>query len=180
MWAEDEAKKARGHAKLLEEARKRWEGQGIEVKVDKDLDEDNIPALGWKYSGRKSRLNNFLQRPPVQDILEKAGNLKSRVVERFFQLLEAVRQALANVRQKIGDSYEVVKDKGAKSLQVAGRKARVVQQDTYSVVSRKAQEVQDATKSTVVGVSSNVTEGTKKIADGFRGEAQKLAGKFKS
>ncbi|CAM6105517.1 unnamed protein product [Calypogeia fissa] len=180
IWAEDEAKKARAHAKLLEEARKRWAGQGIQVKVDKDLDEENIPSLGWKYSGQKTALNNFLQRPPVQDILDKAGNLKSRVVERVYQLLEAVRRALATVRQKIVESYQVAKEKGTKSLQDVGEKAHVAQRDTISAVSKKAQEVQDATKSTVVGVSANVTEGTKKLADGFRGEAQKLAGKFKS
>lgn len=110
-WAEEEAKAARAHAKVLEEARKRWEGQGIQVHVDKELDEENIPALPWQYSGSKSSLNKFLQRAPVQDFLARAGDLKSRVLERFFQLLEAIGRAFSSAQRETAESLRGVSTK---------------------------------------------------------------------
>ncbi|GJX56199.1 hypothetical protein Tco_0286096 [Tanacetum coccineum] len=46
-WAEDEAKRAREQAKVLEEARDRWESQGIKVVVNKDLRDDAIAESTW-------------------------------------------------------------------------------------------------------------------------------------
>ncbi|BFI39469.1 hypothetical protein MPTK2_7g00060 [Marchantia polymorpha subsp. ruderalis] len=168
-WAEEEAKAARAHAKVLEEARKRWEGQGIQVHVDKELDEENIPALPWQYSGPKSSLNKFLQRAPVQDFLARAGDLKSRVLERFFQLLEAIGRAFSSAQRETAESLRGVRTK-----------VHAVQQETVAVVSKTAQDMQEATKNTFGGLSTSISENTKKIADGCRGEAQKLAQKFKS
>ncbi|PPD89429.1 hypothetical protein GOBAR_DD13632 [Gossypium barbadense] len=52
-WAEDEAKRAREQAKALEEARERWERQGIKVVVDKDLQEETIAEVTWVNVGKK-------------------------------------------------------------------------------------------------------------------------------
>ncbi|KAL2612108.1 hypothetical protein R1flu_023800 [Riccia fluitans] len=168
-WAEEEAKAARAHAKILEEARKRWQDQGIEVHVDKELDEQNIPGLPFHYSGPKSSLKRFLQRAPVQDFLAKAAELKDRILERFFQLVEAISRALSGVRQRTSESFHYV-----------GSKVQEVQQNTAAVVSKTAHDVQESTKSTVTGLSASISENTKKIADGCRGEAEKLAQRFKS
>ncbi|GKA69413.1 hypothetical protein Tco_0775477, partial [Tanacetum coccineum] len=46
-WAEDEAKRAREQAKVLEEARDRWESQGIKVVVNKDLCDDAVAESTW-------------------------------------------------------------------------------------------------------------------------------------
>ncbi|KAH9327267.1 hypothetical protein KI387_007445, partial [Taxus chinensis] len=49
-WAEEEARNARAHAKELQEAREKWERQGIQVRVDKELDETNTAVTTWQYS----------------------------------------------------------------------------------------------------------------------------------
>ncbi|KAK7831425.1 hypothetical protein CFP56_027447 [Quercus suber] len=47
-WAEDEAKRANEQAKALEEARDRWERQGIKVVVDDDLREETTAVYQHK------------------------------------------------------------------------------------------------------------------------------------
>ncbi|KAL3683241.1 hypothetical protein R1sor_001263 [Riccia sorocarpa] len=168
-WAEEEAKAARAHAKILEEARKRWQDQGIDVHVDKELDEQNIPGLPFQYSGSKSSLKRFLQRAPVQDFLAKAGELKDQVLARFFQLVAVISTALSGLRHKTSDSLNRV-----------GSKVREVQRNTVAVASRTTHDMQESTKATVAGLSASISENTKKIADGCRGEAEKLAQRFKS
>ncbi|MCO5569039.1 hypothetical protein L7F22_022745 [Adiantum nelumboides] len=44
-WAKEEARRAFAHSKLLEEVRKRWEYGGVQVHVDKELDEVGCSVL---------------------------------------------------------------------------------------------------------------------------------------
>nr|GEV53002.1 hypothetical protein CTI12_AA330420 [Tanacetum cinerariifolium] len=50
-WAEDEAKRTREQAKVLDEARDHWKSQGIKIVVDQDLREDANARATWFRDG---------------------------------------------------------------------------------------------------------------------------------
>ncbi|KAG0566794.1 hypothetical protein KC19_7G088400 [Ceratodon purpureus] len=64
LWAEDEARKARNHAEALEQTRKQKAGREHE---------GTFSERSWHHSGTKAKteLENFLQRAPLQDVVDK-------------------------------------------------------------------------------------------------------------
>eukprot|EP01018_Ginkgo_biloba_P030671 Gb_30000 [translate_table: standard] len=94
-WAEDEAKKVTAYAKVLEAARKRWESQGIQVQVDKELDENNIPGLPWKYGtevGKNSEKSPFLK--------VVASGTRGKFLVLTGKIKQAMGLILTNMQQK--------------------------------------------------------------------------------
>ncbi|PQM36540.1 uncharacterized protein Pyn_01004 [Prunus yedoensis var. nudiflora] len=64
-WAEDEAKRAREQAKVLEEARDRWERQGIKVVVDNDLREEALAEVTWLDAGKQFSVEGTVSRAKI-------------------------------------------------------------------------------------------------------------------
>lgn len=175
MWAEDEAKKARAHGKVLEEARKRWASRGIEVTVDNSFDEDDIPGPSWRYSGAKTELEKFLQRAPLQDVMAKGEDLKYRVNEAFVQSWYAMERAFHNLLQRIVELFQELMRKAHDLQHHAFSSAGQGVQETVSAAGLRVQGVRAA----VAGYTSSAVDGTKRFADGCKGEADKLAQRFK-
>ncbi|KAJ7543799.1 hypothetical protein O6H91_09G052800 [Diphasiastrum complanatum] len=175
-WAEDEAKQARAHAKILEEARKRWENQGIEVHVDQELDDNNIPSTIWTYDHEKVLSESSLQKSHNLNIAATAEEIKRKCKEILDKLLEVSGKKFIESRQETHEA-----------LQEIWKKALEIQQATYSIATEKSHELNEKTNelqkaaiSAVAGLSAQVVEGTKKLADGCKGGAEKLVERFKT
>ncbi|KAL0856319.1 hypothetical protein Bca101_061472 [Brassica carinata] len=91
-WAEEEGKRAKEQARALEEARKRWETNGIRVIVDKDLQEDVEQSLLVKTVESSSVSSTEERARTLMDKLKEMGESvggKSREV--VFIVMEKIR-----------------------------------------------------------------------------------------
>ncbi|XP_071709741.1 uncharacterized protein [Rutidosis leptorrhynchoides] len=162
-WAEDEAKRAREQAKVLTEARDKWESQGIKVIVDKDLHDESVVEATWinaqkqiTTQGTKNRAENLLE------------NLKSMAAD----VKGKSRQVIDKIIEKIMLFISQLKELGSKGVK------RVVEVKDGAVlkVNSLGQDLQQSS----VGLSSGVKEGVKRVVGDCREGVEKLTQKFKT
>ncbi|XP_070681582.1 WEB family protein At5g16730, chloroplastic isoform X5 [Malus domestica] len=162
-WAEDEAKRAREHAKVLEEARDRWERQGIKVVVDNDLREDALGEVTWLDASKQFSVEGTVNRG--ENLMDKlkalATNIKGKSRDIIDQIIQKIALLISNLREWI-----LKAGKGAAELKDA----------TISKASRSAQELQQST----LEFSLAVKEGAKRVAEDCREGVGKLTQKFKA
>ncbi|XP_044946202.1 uncharacterized protein LOC123395289 [Hordeum vulgare subsp. vulgare] len=100
-WAEDEAKKAREHARALEEARNQWERQGIKVVVDAGLEEDASAGVTWANAGKEHPVDEAINR--AESLLEKlksfAGEMKVRSSHALERVMQYVRSLISSLKE---------------------------------------------------------------------------------
>ncbi|KAH6559673.1 hypothetical protein KP509_1Z000300 [Ceratopteris richardii] len=119
VWAEEEARRASAHSKLLEQARKRWELGGIKVRVAEELSDANIPGPSWKYSEHLHGQVRF----PVQWLAQKSNDsikaLRDALL-RFFHLVvlfcQAIQQRSTEFTIGVGNRISGVKTKCSDSV----------------------------------------------------------------
>ncbi|CAN6564920.1 unnamed protein product [Malus baccata var. baccata] len=162
-WAEDEAKRAREHAKVLEEARDRWERQGIKVVVDNDLREDALGEVTWLDASKQFSVEGTVNRG--ENLMDKlkalATNIKGKSRDIIDQIIQKIALLISNLREWI-----LKAGKGAAELKDAA----------ISKASRSAQELQQST----LEFSLAVKEGAKRVAEDCREGVGKLTQKFKA
>ncbi|PWA96954.1 hypothetical protein CTI12_AA034220 [Artemisia annua] len=115
-WAEDEAKRTREQAKVLEEARDHWKSQGIKIVVDQDLHEDANAGATWlragdqlSIEGTKSRAQNL-----VDKLKPMTANLKGKSREIINSIIQKVLNFISQLTEwtsKAGKQVEEVKVK---------------------------------------------------------------------
>jgi hypothetical protein len=163
LWAEQEAGRAFGHGKILEQSRKRWANEGIEVIVDRDLDEDNVPGPSWFYSGSATELNKFLRRAPLHNDTVRGENLKSRIANAVVESRQATERTLSGLKHKIqGISDEIQ------------RRKEHLWQKSVSSGGQRVQDTRSSTDQVTQGLPTDVVERSKGFADNNRWEANKL------
>ncbi|CAM6036449.1 unnamed protein product [Sphagnum compactum] len=158
-WAEDEAKQAQAQGQILEEARKRWENQGFEDVVGEDLKSQVNDAIIKSWQATTSVFYSLLHR--VSSFLQEFGkkvnllqnNVMSSAGERVQHVQEAVGKSTQDVQAAVGERVQGVQ----------------------AAVGSKAQNLQ----ATVATMSTNFAVRSKKFADNCKGEAEKLAQRFK-
>lgn len=175
LWAEEEAEKARTQYRVLEEARERWASRGIEVNVDKSIDEDSIPGPSWRYSGGNTELDKLLHRAPIQDMMDKGEDVKTRVNNAVLRYWHAFSEVLRRIYQRIVEWLGGVRWRITELSQGAVTSVSDKVQDTGSVVSEKLRGAQ----SSVSNLSAGAIDGTKRFADGCRVEIGKISQRFK-
>ncbi|XP_050155231.1 uncharacterized protein LOC126629286 isoform X3 [Malus sylvestris] len=162
-WAEDEAKRAREHAKVLEEARDRWERQGIKVVVDNDLREDALGEVTWLDASKQFSVEGTVNRG--ENLMDKlkalATNIKGKSRDIIDQIIQKIALLISNLR-----AWILKAGKGAAELKDAA----------LSKASRSAQELQQST----LEFSLAVKEGAKRVAEDCREGVGKLTQKFKA
>ncbi|CAN6569455.1 unnamed protein product [Malus baccata var. baccata] len=162
-WAEDEAKRAREHAKVLEEARDRWERQGIKVVVDNDLREDTLGEATWLEAGKQFSVEGAVNR--AENLMHKlkalATNIKGKSRDIIDQIIQKIALLISNLREWIPR---------------AGKGAAELKDAAISKASRSAQELQQSTSE----FSLAVKEGAKRVAEDCREGVGKLTQKFKA
>ena len=85
-WAEEEAKKAREHARALEEARNQWERQGIKVIVEGGLGDDASAGVTWANAGKEHPVDEAINR--AESFLEKLKSMCAKMKVRSCDALE--------------------------------------------------------------------------------------------
>ncbi|KAB2596695.1 golgin subfamily A member 4 [Pyrus ussuriensis x Pyrus communis] len=162
-WAEDEAKRAREHAKVLEEARDRWERQGIKIVVDNNLREDALGEVTWLDAGKPFSVEGTANR--AENLMDKlkalATNIKGKSRDIIDQIIQKIALLVSNLREWIPK---------------AGKGAAELKDAAISKASRSAQELQQST----LEFSLAVKEGAKRVAEDCREGVGKLTQKFKA
>jgi len=163
LWAEREAERAFGHGKVLEQSRKRWANEGIEVIVDRDLDEDNVPGPSWFYSGSATELNKFLRRVPLHNDIVRGENLKSRIANAMVESTQATERTLSGLKHKIQGILDEIQ-----------RRKEHLWQKSISSGGQREQDTRSSTDQATQGLPTGVVERSKGFADNNRWEANKL------
>ena len=114
-WAEDEAKKAREHARALEEARNQWERQGIKVVVEAGLEEDASAGVTWANAGKEHPVDEAINR--AESLLEKlksfGGEMKVRSSHALERVMQYVRSLISSLKQRAAEARQGCADLGA-------------------------------------------------------------------
>ncbi|XP_062213876.1 uncharacterized protein LOC133914935 [Phragmites australis] len=128
-WAEEEAKKAREHARTLEEARNQWERQGIKVVVEGGLEDDASAGVTWANAGKEHPVDEAINR--AESLLEKLKSMSSEMKVRSRGALERVMQHLrffiASLKQQAADSRQQCLEFGAAAASKANKMSAEVQ-----------------------------------------------------
>lgn len=161
-WAEEEAKRAREQGRALEDARKRWETNGLRVVVDKDLQET--------ISGEteQSVLLNDVERSSVEETEERAKTLMDKLKEMAGTVSGKFREVIFIVMEKIRLWITILKE--------------------YTVnLGKRAGEMRDAAIVKAKVATTEVEKGTvqvsdkvKKMAEECRDGVGKISQRFKT
>ncbi|CAK9266573.1 unnamed protein product [Sphagnum jensenii] len=160
-WAEDEAKQAQAQGQALEEARKRWENQGLEVDTTQDKD-DNPEQTKDIRMELENLFQQVTQQPQQEDAVGE--DFKSQVNYSIIRSWQATTGVFSGLFHKV-----------ASFLKELGMKVQQLQQNVISSAGERAQHIQEA----VAAMSTSVVEGSKRLADNCKGEAEKFAHRFK-
>lgn len=162
-WAEDEAKRAREQAKVLEEARDRWERHGIKVVVDNDLNDEANAGVTWLNAG--SELS-------VEGTVGRAGNLVDKLKALAVDLRGKSKDTIDKVVQKILVLISVLKE----WLLEAHSRAGELKDGTASKFGGSLHEFQQSSSEFALAVK----EGAKRVAGDCREGVEKFSQKFKT
>lgn len=117
-WAEDEAKRAREQAKALDEARDRWERQGIKVVVDNDLREEAEAGATWLTAGKQFSVEETIERSEnlVDKLKKMADEVSGKCKNTINRIIEKIVLLISNLKKKAGELKEAAKSKLDSSL----------------------------------------------------------------
>lgn len=171
-WVEEEATKARAHARVLQEARDKWEKEGIQVLVDKELDDANTAVSmlqnhqeDQKQSGPSTLREGVMREEYVNSLIVVSNDMKEKISGVIEKLIHATELLITSLQQRAAE---------------AGGRVQELQQEALIAASKAAQDLQQTTASTVAGLTSSIKEGTKRLADECKGGAEKISQKFKA
>ncbi|CAN7122479.1 unnamed protein product [Brassica rapa subsp. narinosa] len=108
-WAEDEARRATEQAKVLEEARGRWEKYGLKVIVDRDLSEQTTTESTWLNAGKQYSVEGTMNRGEnvvaklkkmAQDVRERSRDVIYLIIEKIRLLISALEKQVRGVSNK--------------------------------------------------------------------------------
>ncbi|GLJ05087.1 hypothetical protein SUGI_0010720 [Cryptomeria japonica] len=193
-WAEEEARNARAYAKELQEAREKWERQGIQIQVDKELDENNTAVLTWQYSPKVQKdlgeaqkdlgevqkdlgeVQKDLGESPFHEIIVRAEEIRGKLGHLSNDLRVKILAVIEKLIHAIGLLITSLRQKASQT----GERVQEFEREALAVASKAAQDVQQRTASSVAGVTSSITKGTKRLVDECREGAEKISQKFKT
>ncbi|CAN6461685.1 unnamed protein product [Victoria cruziana] len=171
-WAEDEAKRAREHAKALEEARYRWERRGIKVVVDSELQDDAATELTW-LNADAEKLS--IEQSPMKETINRGENLVRKLEILATEVKGKSFAAIKRIIDKIKVLIEHLKVRAAE----AANKAREVKSSAVSTLKSNAEDLSRKTASSVSNFSSTVKDGMKRLTEECKEGMDRISQKFK-
>ncbi|KAI5058955.1 hypothetical protein GOP47_0025274 [Adiantum capillus-veneris] len=186
-WAEDEARKAQEHSRVLEQAKRRWDSQGIQVNVDKELDTIDEKVKGfspsWHYDDGAEAQETPVKNGLVTEDREAAQAHFSRIdwlqnksremgrtlVDAFLRFLYYLQLVFHAIQQHATGFF------GRATVRL--HEARV---NCVDRTSKTVEGIKRTVPSAVAGLSSSLREGSLKAIDEWKGGAEKLSEKFKA
>ncbi|PSS33066.1 Centrosomal protein [Actinidia chinensis var. chinensis] len=161
-WAEDEAKRAREQVKVLEEARNRWERQGIKVVVDDDLREESNVGVTWLNAGHQFS---------VEGTVSRAETLVDKLKAMAIDVRGKVKDTISRIIHKVLSLISVLKELASGAIQ-RGEELK----NTLSKMGSSLQELQQSS----AGFTPNLKDGAKRVLGDCKEGVAKLAQKFKT
>lgn len=162
-WAEEEAKRAREQARVLEEARDRWEGHGIKVVVDENLQEDASTGVTWLTAG---------QQPQVDETVNRGENLVEKLKAMAAEIKIKSSTVIERIIQRILSLITALKGLACKSF----KRAIELQQNIVSKASTSIGELKDNAS----GFSSNISDKARRAVEDCKESVEKFSQKFKT
>ncbi|EOA12955.1 hypothetical protein CARUB_v10025937mg [Capsella rubella] len=162
-WAEDEARRASEQAKVLKEARGRWEKYGLKVIVDSDLHEQTTTESTWLNAGKQN---------PVKGTMKRAGSLIAKLKKMAKDVGEKSRDVIYLIIERISLLISALKQ------QVHGMENKT--KDLKMKTKSKAEEVWRQTSSRIDEIKSVSVVKAKETVEEFKNRVGKLGEKLKS
>ncbi|KAK4436294.1 hypothetical protein Salat_0793100 [Sesamum alatum] len=155
-WAEDEAKRAREQAKALDEARDRWERQGIKVVVDDDLREEAEAGGTWLAAGKQFSVEETIERSEnlVDKLKKMADEVRGKCKDTINRIIETIVLLISNLKKRAGELKDAAESKLKSSLQ--------------------------GVQNTSARFTSTVKESVKRTAGDWKEGVERLSQKFKT
>ncbi|KAK6117620.1 hypothetical protein DH2020_048635 [Rehmannia glutinosa] len=155
-WAEDEAKRAREQAKALDEARGRWEKQGLKVIVDDDLREEAEAGVTWLAAEKQFSVEETIERSEnlVDKLKKMADEVRGKCKDTINKIIEKIVLLISNLKKKAVELKNAAKSRLDDSLQGA--------------------------KYNSAGLTSAVKESAKRVAGDWKEGVERLSQKFKT
>ncbi|EER93049.1 hypothetical protein BDA96_01G000800 [Sorghum bicolor] len=161
-WAEEEAKKAREHARALEDARNQWERQGIKVVVEGGLQDDASAGVTWANAGKEHPVDEVINR--AESLLEKLKSMSAEMKVRsrgaLERVMQHVRSFIASLKQQAADARQWCSEFGAS----AASKALMVSAEVQGSVSAFGATLGDKSKR----VMEECKDGLEKFSHRFK------------
>ncbi|CAA2977696.1 uncharacterized protein LOC111390807 isoform X2 [Olea europaea subsp. europaea] len=163
-WAEDEAKKAREQLKVLEEARERWEKQGLKIVVDNDLREEEEDAgVTWLATGKQLS---------VEGTIERSENLVDKLRAMADEVRGKSKDTINKIIEKILFLISILKEKFLKMSRGA------VEMKDFAKL--KMESSLEELRQNSAEFTSAVKEGTKRVAGDWKEGVERISQKFKT
>ncbi|KAK6121677.1 hypothetical protein DH2020_044583 [Rehmannia glutinosa] len=158
-WLEhgqDEAKRAREQAKALDEARGRWEKQGLKVIVDDDLREEAEAGVTWLAAEKQFSVEETIERSEnlVDKLKKMADEVRGKCKDTINKIIEKIVLLISNLKKKAVELKNAAKSRLDDSLQGA--------------------------KYNSAGLTSAVKESAKRVAGDWKEGVERLSQKFKT
>lgn len=143
-------------AKALDEARDRWERQGIKVVVDNDLREEAEAGDTWIGAGKQFSVEESIERSEnlVDKLKKMADEVRGKSKDTITKIIEMIALFISNLKIKAGELKDAAMSRWDSSLQGVQR---------------------NSTRFT-----SAVKEGVKRVAGDWKEGMERLSQKFKA
>lgn len=169
-WAEDEARRARAQAKVLEEARGRWEKYGLKVIVDSDLHEQTTTESTWLNAGKQYSVEGTMKR--ARNLIAKLKKMAKDVGEKSREVIYLIIEKISILISTLKEQVQGMENK-AKDLKMKTKsKAEEVRKQT----SLRIDEIRNIS---VMKVKRTVEE-ARRAAEEIRDKVGELGQKFRS
>uniref|UniRef100_A0A0D9W1Q3 SLH domain-containing protein n=1 Tax=Leersia perrieri TaxID=77586 RepID=A0A0D9W1Q3_9ORYZ len=162
-WAEDEAKKAREHAKALEEARNQWERHGIKVVVEGGLEDDASAGVTWANAGKEHQVDEAINR--AGSLLEKLKSMSAEMKIRSCRSLERIIQHVSSF---------------ISSLKQGAAEARQRCTDLAAAAALKAKKLSSEARCNFRSFGSTIGDKSKRVVEDCKEGLEKFAHRFKT
>ncbi|KAL3652394.1 hypothetical protein CASFOL_002075 [Castilleja foliolosa] len=143
-WAEDEAKRARLQAKALDEARDRWDNQGIKVVVGSDLREDEAEATSatWLAAGKQFSVEETVARSEtlVDKLKTMANEVSGKCKDTIMKVIEKIGILISKLKKKAVELKDTALDNSSGFTSVVTESAKRVAGDWKEGVERLSQK----------------------------------------
>ncbi|KAF2315603.1 hypothetical protein GH714_040117 [Hevea brasiliensis] len=184
-WAEDEAKRAREHARAIEEARDRWERHGIKVVVDSDLRKESSADVTWLAAAKQFSVEGTVSRAEklVGELKLMAGNVNEKSKEVIHKIIQKILILISLLKEWALKASAQAKELKDATISKAKGSIEELQKNTsefsLAIKERATGSIQGLQQSTAE-FSVAMKEGAKRVAEDCRESVEKLTHKFKS
>ncbi|XP_021676794.2 uncharacterized protein LOC110662203 isoform X2 [Hevea brasiliensis] len=184
-WAEDEAKRAREHARAIEEARDRWERHGIKVVVDSDLRKESSADVTWLAAAKQFSVEGTVSRAEklAGELKLMAGNVNEKSKEVIHKIIQKILILISLLKEWALKASAQAKELKDATISKAKGSIEELQKNTsefsLAIKERATGSIQGLQQSTAE-FSVAMKEGAKRVAEDCRESVEKLTHKFKS